>query len=123
MLNMVDERLSQVAMAPDLHSSSKRPLDEDQTTTTNALQKKPKVGLKRKECTICSTDVAVNWFPKLAHEGAEEHDRGVCFACWEQHLASEVVNKAFDAVSCPQCDDRLIHEEIKKLAAKKKYHQ
>ncbi|KAK4574503.1 hypothetical protein LTR86_001344 [Recurvomyces mirabilis] len=73
--------------------------------------------MKRVECDICSNMVAVNQFPKIAHHDTIEHAGKVCCKCWEQHLHSEVENKPWDHVSCPQCDNVLVEQEIRRLAS------
>lgn len=77
----------------------------------------------RKECVICCDDVAINHFPKLPHETADTHDRGVCFKCWETHLISEIASKGWNAVACPQCAEVLSEPELRKIASGKTYEK
>lgn len=94
---------------------------DDDPIVKRAPQKRQKGRLHKKECIICFSNVAVNRFPKLPHKDADEHDRSVCFSCWEQHLASEVEAKGWDMIACPQCDKTLEEAEVKKLAKGETY--
>lgn len=107
-------------MADTTTPRPKRKVREDRDDI-DATPKSKKVKIKRKECITCCNEVAVNRFPKLPHKSAQNHDRDVCFNCWEQHLASEIQSKGFDAVCCPLCEENLDAAEIKKLAGSKAY--
>lgn len=87
----------------------------DPAIKQEANEDPPKRLLKRKECTLCCIEVALNRFPKAPHAGHEQHGRNVCFKCWEQHLQVELNNKEWNNISCPECDKALEEHEIKKL--------
>lgn len=51
--------------------------DDDDSPELPARKKR----MRRRECDICNTEVAVNQFPKVAHPGARAHIDKVCFRC------------------------------------------
>ena len=75
----------------------------------------------QKECTICLESMATDRYPDLPHTAESEHSSDVCHACWEQHLESEVSSKVFEGVSCPQCSQRLLEVDVRKLANSSTY--
>lgn len=96
-------------------------VDKESDNEATPVEIPPKKKMKRKECITCSNNVAINRFPKSPHKGAQVHDRGVCFECWEQHLETEIESKAWNAVSCAQCAEHLEEPEIRKLASSAAY--
>lgn len=76
-----------------------------------------------KECTICLESMATDRFPDTPHAADDQHSSDVCHACWEQHLESEVNSKVFEGVSCPQCSQRLLEADVRKLANSSTYAQ
>jgi hypothetical protein len=89
----------------------------------SALAPSKKLKMRRKECSICCAALAANRFPKLQHKDAHYHEQGVCFNCWQQHLASAIEANGSNAVPCPECDHTLDEAEIKKLASSKTYEE
>lgn len=95
--------------------------DDNGTEKRNGLAAKKR--MRRTECSMCCTEVAVNQFPKLPHKGATQHDSQVCLKCWEQHLETEVEAKPWDQVSCQQCSQVLEEKEIRRLASSVTYRR
>ena len=88
------------------------------------IKPRKSIKLARKECTVCSDDVATNRFPKLPHVGALKHEHNTCLTCWDRHLRAEIDNgKKYDQVSCPQCDQLLQESEVRALARKSTYSE
>lgn len=104
-----------------MEQTLKRKLSIEGLEDNDTFNKKQKLKLPRKECITCCNEVSINRFPKLPHKSAQQHNRDVCFNCWEQHLASEIQSKGPDSVCCPMCEEVLEGTEIKKLADSKGY--
>jgi hypothetical protein len=99
-------------------TAKKRSAEDDHDGVGQLPSKKR---MKRRECSVCCIDIAVNRFPKVPHKGAESHERGVCFECWERHLDAEVEAQAWNGITCPECNEKLEGPEIKKLASTNTY--
>lgn len=112
-----------VKICYEAREASRKRSNEEAEDTEDAVNfaKRQKRKLPRKECVTCCNDVAINRFPKLPHKSAENHERNVCFECWEQHLVSQVEGNGWEAICCPQCEEKLEGTEIKKLASIKTY--
>lgn len=100
--------------SPPQGPSTTQPLDENDANTPEIPSTSLRRKLRRKDCSICDKEVAVNRFPKQPH-GDVEHGRDACFDCWVRHLASQVDTKAWDAVYCVQCEKSLTGEDVKPL--------
>lgn len=77
--------------------------------------------MRRKECTVCFNDLALNQFKKVRHSGKRTNCKAVCARCWTQHMDAEVGGKAWDAIGCAECDRKLEELDIKLLASKTIY--
>jgi hypothetical protein len=74
-----------------------------------------------KECTVCLEVVAKISFPAIDHADGDEHSSDVCLGCWDQHIESEIRSKSFEGISCLQCSQKLVEEEVRHLASERTY--
>jgi DNA-directed RNA polymerase subunit RPC12/RpoP len=121
-----DEEEDEVNGDEETDQSTSDESDEEDGTVSNDTreEKRQEVTIqKEKECTICLEDVATDHYPDLPHAGDSKHGSDVCLRCWDQHLESEITSKGFEGVSCPQCSQRLLETEVRKLATKGTYDQ
>lgn len=97
------------------------PVKRERTVDDADVKPRKRRSMARKECVKCCNDVVANRFPQLCHVKAQQHVSKVCFGCWDQHLKTEVENKGFEGVSCPQCSHLLQEPEVRRLARKSTY--
>lgn len=76
---------------------------------------------QEKECTVCLEVVAKTSFPAINHADGAEHSSDVCLGCWDQHIESEIQSKSFECISCLQCPQRLVEDEVRQLAKERTY--
>ena len=88
-----------------------------------AEQSEEQSAQRDKECTVCLESVAKASFPAIDHAEGDEHSSDVCFGCWDQHIGSEIRLKSFEGISCLQCPQRLVEEEVRQLANERTYAQ
>ena len=74
-----------------------------------------------KECTVCLEVVAETSFPVIDHAAGDKHSSDVCLGCWDQHIESEIQSKSFEGISCLQCPQKLVEDEVRRLAADSTY--
>lgn len=95
----------------------KRERDED----VEQPGKKP--AAQDKECTVCLELTTRTSFPIIQHAVGGEHGSDVCLSCWDQHIESEVRSKSSEGISCLQCPQRLVEEEVRHLATNSTYDE
>jgi len=76
---------------------------------------------QEKECTVCFEVVAKTAFPSIDHADGAKHSSDVCLGCWDQHIESEIQSKSFEGISCLQCPQRLVEDEVRQLAKERTY--
>jgi DNA-directed RNA polymerase subunit RPC12/RpoP len=104
--------------------TAKNTVDEEKEAETKKRGEDEEIPTESvKECTICLESMATDRYPDTPHAAESEHSSDVCHACWEQHLESEVNSKVFEGVSCPQCSQRLLEADVRKLANSSTYAQ
>ncbi|KAK5165585.1 uncharacterized protein LTR77_009114 [Saxophila tyrrhenica] len=89
-------------------------VNDDSAAATTRVLKKQRRSI---ECAICCSDLKMDKFPVLRHEGSVADEQSVCFTCWEKHISSTLLAKGWDVVKCLECDKLLDEVEIKKLAS------
>ena len=95
---------------------------EDEGKDNEAVeQREDQVAEQDKECTVYLEVVAETSFPAIDHADGEQHSSDVCLACWDQHIESEIQSKSFEGISCLQCPQKLVEEEVRQLAKEKTY--
>lgn len=97
----------------------KRKREHEDEADVDHPGKKP--AAQDKECTVCLELVTRNSFPIIQHAVGGEHGSDVCLSCWDQHIGSEIGSKSFEGISCLQCSQRLVEEEVRNLTTNNTY--
>jgi hypothetical protein len=76
-------------------------------------------GPPHKECTVCLDTLSKSLFPESLH--ADQHSSDVCSKCFDEHVESELDDKSYEHIGCPQCTQTLTEPEIRKLGSVETY--
>jgi hypothetical protein len=84
------------------------------STLRNPQSSNKSAGPPHKECTVCLDTLSKSSFPESLH--ADQHNSDVCAKCFDEHIESELDDKSYQLIGCPQCPQTLTEPEIRQLA-------
>ncbi len=76
---------------------------------------------RMQECFICCNEVEADQVPRLAHSRVHALEAAVCFGCWEQHIATKIEERSWNAILCLQCEHVLEEPDIRLVASESTY--
>ena len=69
------------------------------------------------ECTVCMEEFDADRFPQENITSACEHEPTICNSCLTQSVDSQIQDKPWDQISCPECLKLLSFDGVKKMAS------
>jgi hypothetical protein len=99
--------------------SARRILTQAEQDSANLSQTKPmtQVAEKAAACSVCLEEHPLGSFPPTKITLGCQHEPTICFGCLTQAIDSQIGDRAWDAVSCPMCPERLTFEVIRKYSS------
>ena len=76
----------------------------------------PETRGNQSECVICAETKAAVEFPSIPNTAACKHPIGTCAVCVATSIASDLANKLWQEVRCPECREQLSHKDIQRHA-------
>lgn len=67
-------------------------------------------------CSVCLETLNARLFPKRKITASCTHGANVCLGCIRQSISSQFTSKLWDQISCPSCNERLEHHDVKLFA-------
>ncbi|TLD33810.1 hypothetical protein PspLS_00963, partial [Pyricularia sp. CBS 133598] len=97
------------------HKSRSKSGEDDDKTITNRRRPAAKQGNAR-ECAVCTEEVAESEFPTKAVTSACNHPINTCKTCLKTSISSDMNNKFWNRISCPECGASLMQEDVERHA-------
>ncbi|TLD16812.1 uncharacterized protein PgNI_00771 [Pyricularia grisea] len=89
--------------------------DDDDKTITSRRRPADRVGSTR-ECAVCTEELADSEFPTKHITSACNHAINTCKTCLKTSIRSDMNNKFWNRISCPECGASLIQEDVERHA-------
>ncbi|EHA50348.1 IBR domain-containing protein [Pyricularia oryzae 70-15] len=116
------DRTSQRSTAPassststSTHKSKNQSREDDDKTITS--QRRPAArGVGTRECAVCTEEFPDSNFPTKAVTSACSHAINTCKTCLKTSIRSDMNNKFWHRISCPECGASLMQEDVERHA-------
>lgn len=96
-------------------SSHRDPQNPVPIYTTNVTYS-PDDDRPRLDCIVCAESKTTRHFPTRPPTAACTHEPQTCTRCLRQWITSEFEGKVWDHIDCPECRERLQHDDVQRFA-------
>jgi IBR domain, a half RING-finger domain len=73
---------------------------------------------KEQDCAVCADTLRGSQFPERPVTGSCTHASSTCLDCIQRHIESQLENRMWNQLCCPECPSLLGYADVEKYASK-----